>query len=45
MKYFPKGAGSTLRIDSGDDVASIVARLNGWQPSSFSFEFSSCPKV
>jgi phenylacetate-CoA ligase len=22
----------TLRIDSGDDIASIVARLNGWQP-------------
>jgi phenylacetate-CoA ligase len=22
----------TLRIDSGDEVASIVARLNGWQP-------------
>jgi phenylacetate-coenzyme A ligase PaaK-like adenylate-forming protein len=22
----------TLRIDSGDEIASIVARLNGWQP-------------
>src|SRR5215203_4291395 len=22
----------TLRIDSGDDIASIVARLNGWRP-------------
>ena len=22
----------TLRLDSGDDLASIVARLNGWQP-------------
>ena len=22
----------TLRIDSGDDIASVVARLNGWQP-------------
>src|SRR5215203_6794980 len=23
----------TLRIDSGDDLGSIVARLNGWQPA------------